>query len=253
MAFLWDAKQFNLQEYEAYLHTLADPSWVKGITLHHTWKPTQSQWLGMRSMAALARYYQYQVVNPDGSKGWPAGPQLFLCLGAPNPADDGIFQGTPVNRPGVHAGACNKDHIGIEVVGDFDHAKYSTALSELVTSVIASTCRWAGLAATQVIGHRDCGSPKTCPGSAIIMSDVQKLVLAKLDDGIWDLWGTAYPLPPEQRGFGIPQAWVTKAIQLGPAISWPTYYADEEAVQLFKGGLVVYRAGSGRVHLYTEL
>jgi len=32
------------------------PSWVVGLTLHHTWKPTVDQWRGERSMAALGRF-----------------------------------------------------------------------------------------------------------------------------------------------------------------------------------------------------
>lgn len=62
---------------------------------------------------------------------------------------------------------------------------------------------------------------------------------------IWALWGTAYPLPPEQRGWGIPQLWAENARWLGEARSEPIYRIPDAqdghnrfVVQLFRGGFI---------------
>lgn len=62
---------------------------------------------------------------------------------------------------------------------------------------------------------------------------------------IWSLWGNAYPLPPEQRGWGIPQLWAENAKWLGEARSEPIYRIPDAqdghnrfVVQLFQGGAI---------------
>jgi hypothetical protein len=154
--------------------------WVGGAVIHHTWRPTPVQWRGIASMESLKRFYI--------AKGWTAGPHLFICAGAPNPADDGIFQLTPLNLRGVHAGVCNPTTWGIEVVGDYDKAPWSDATSDLVTHAVRALFDWRELDTTPrtLKGHRDCNSPKTCPGSAINLDYVRRQVLA-LDD-----WGYRY-------------------------------------------------------------
>ena len=61
----------------------------------------------------------------------------------------------------------------------------------------------------------------------------------------WSLWGTAYPLPPEQRGWGIPQLWVQNARWLKEARSNPLYAVMDPhdghnrfVVQAFQGGAI---------------
>jgi hypothetical protein len=62
---------------------------------------------------------------------------------------------------------------------------------------------------------------------------------------IWVLWGTAYPLPPEQRPWGIPQLWAENARWLKEARSNPMYAIMDEhdghnrfVVQAFQGGAI---------------
>lgn len=61
----------------------------------------------------------------------------------------------------------------------------------------------------------------------------------------WSLWGTAYPLPPEQRPWGIPQLWAENARWLKEARSNPMYAVMDEhdghnrfVVQAFQGGAI---------------
>lgn len=126
--------------------------WIDGATLHHTYRPTIAQWRGYASMIGMRDFYI--------AKGWTAGPHLYL-------APDGIWQLTPLDQEGVHAGVCNRTRWGLEVVGDFDAAPWPPALADLVYGSLAALFRWRGLAPDALNGHRDCNSPKTCPGTAI--------------------------------------------------------------------------------------
>lgn len=140
--------------------------WTQKIVLHHTVKPTPAQWRGYHSMANLARYYR-------DTMRWPSGPHLFVCHGAPNPADNGIWQLTPLNAQGTHAGVCNRDGIGIEVVGRYDDAPWPPVTRQLVLATVRALLTWRGLPVSAVVGHRDCGSRKSCPGRAIDLDAVR--------------------------------------------------------------------------------
>jgi hypothetical protein len=165
MAFAWQTRQLsNPGMFELYLRSLGKaPSWLSGITIHHTAIPTLAQWNGAASMAALARYYR------DDLK-WPAGPQGFIT-------DKDIWQGTPFYVRGVHAGRCNSYRIGLEVVGFYDDVGWSDGTRFNVVGVCAALCRWANIPYTSIVGHRDCmPNQKTCPGRAINMAEVREWV-----------------------------------------------------------------------------
>lgn len=140
-------------------------AWVAGLTIHHTIIPTAAQWRGHATMEGLKTFYS--------DKGWDAGPHLFI-------APDGIWQLTPLNEPGIHAGRCNADHWGIEVCGNYDAAPWPPALAELVYGTLAALFRWRGLSADALNGHRDCNSPKTCPGRAIQLPAVRAELAKRL-------------------------------------------------------------------------
>lgn len=57
----------------------------------------------------------------------------------------------------------------------------------------------------------------------------------------WDAWGLEYPLPVEQRGWGIPRAWMA-AGGLGRALSHPIYHrgGTGHAVQWFEHGSIFW-------------
>lgn len=157
-------------------HSPSVCSWVKNIVIHHTWKPVPSQWNGTASMNALQRYYT--------SLGWNAGPHLFICTGSKHPSTDGIFQLTPLNIKGIHANRCNPYSIGIEVVGNYDTQFWSDSTAKFVYETIAHLLQWTNLPVSSVIGHRDCGSPKTCPGKAISL-DFVRLQVEKTQRGLY--------------------------------------------------------------------
>lgn len=146
-------------------------SWWQRIVLHHTVAPTLAQWRGRRSMEALQRYYT--------GLGWDSGPHLFIAVGSPRAADDGIWQLTALSERGIHANRCNPYSVGIEVVGWYDRAAWSMPMRSMVYDVLVQLQRWQRRPIT-IIGHRDCGSPKTCPGRAIdldvVRADVSRML-----------------------------------------------------------------------------
>ncbi len=173
--FSWDIRHYlTLLDYRAALFPFAVPAWVSGVTIHHTVSPAPAQWLGRRSMEALGRFYR--------AKGWNAGPHLFYCQGAPNPNDNGLWAGTPLASPGIHAQKCNADHVGLEVVGFFDSAPWTISLREQIYDLVTTLLHWMGRTEANVQGHRECGSTKTCPGSAISMPIVRRDIRDRLFD-----------------------------------------------------------------------
>lgn len=167
-SFAWEPTYYPSRlEFQAALLPFAVPSWIEGVTLHHTVVPTQDSWRGMATMRAMGRYYQ--------RLGWNAGPHLYL-------APDGIYAGTPLSHPGVHAGPCNAHMVGLEVVGFFDKVGYDIGLSERVYALLVVLLHWMGKDERAVKGHRECKSPKTCPGNAIDMGLVRTQLRERLFD-----------------------------------------------------------------------
>lgn len=164
MSFISDIRQFvTPAAFAAYLATLPMPNWPdehapSGSTVHNTYRPTPAQWVGLASMQGMIKTYT--------GKGWDRGPHLYLCVGAPNPAHDGLFVMTPLGIPGVHAGDCNAHRFGLELVGDFHAMKPSQAQQGLLLSCLTLLHRWAHLG-PDIVAHRDCMAGRTCPGDAL--------------------------------------------------------------------------------------
>ena len=159
--FAWDGRHLkDVAAFEAYLATLPPPTWARGATIHHTYSPTVEQWRGEKTFTGIKRYYEGDVKNPDGSRGWPAGPHVFN-------APDGIWIGTPPTTKGVHAGIYNSIFWGIETVGNYDKGPFTPFLKEQLYGIVVALFRWKGITTVSldtVRGHRECNSPKSCPG-----------------------------------------------------------------------------------------
>lgn len=179
MNFRCDIRQWKTaKEFEQHLFSY-DPSiasWAKGIVIHHTYKPEEKHWQGLKTMNGLKAYYE--------SLGWSAGPHLFIACHSPNPEDNGIFQLTALNEPGIHATVANSWTWGIEVVGYFDYKHWSEEQEQLVTSVATTLMAWRKLSVYDsiynrrgaIIGHREVPSNKTCPGVQIDMNTFRNSV-----------------------------------------------------------------------------
>lgn len=147
----------DVATFAAWLATLPPPEWAPvGTTYHNTFVPTLAQWRGLASMHSMQAHYE--------TLGWSSGPHVFLALGSPTPANDGIFVMTPPSSPGTHSPSCNGKRYGAELVGDYG-AKAPTVLQQqLLIDATAALHRYAGIGAV-LNAHRDC-DPRTCPGDA---------------------------------------------------------------------------------------
>ena len=157
------------------------------LVVHHTWKPTKSDWRGESTLEGIERYYE--------GKGWSAGPHLFI-------AEDGIWLFTPMNEVGIHAGEGNAtwtrlghEHtgfhgpvgaklksysLGIEVVGDYDLEKWSGETLKNALGVIKILMSLLSIPTESLYFHRDFPSAKkSCPGLAIqkdwLVAELSKL------------------------------------------------------------------------------
>lgn len=65
----------------------------------------------------------------------------------------------------------------------------------------------------------------------------------------WHAWGTDYPLPVDQRGWGIPQCWLRNA-WLGEARSFEVYADEWTSIQTFESGFIVYEKQTGNATAY---
>lgn len=178
----------TLDEFIAHLASVPRPDWCQGITDHNTYIPNERQWQGLASMNSMIKTYKAKAPP------WSAGPHLYLAAEAPNPADVGIWQMTPLAHVGVHAGACNKDHLGIENVGDFEARPPSATQWALCIAVNVAICRAWRLPPPHVLVHRECMPGRTCPGRFFdankLRADIQAALLV--------------PPPGQYRAVGVP-------------------------------------------------
>lgn len=155
----------TLSAFTAYLQGVPRPSWCAGITNHNTYIPNELQWRGLASMQSMQATYI--------SKGWSAGPHLYLCAEAPNPADTGIWQMTPLAHPGIHAGACNAAHLGVENCGDFNARPPSPAQLTLLLAINRAILERWGMPPETVNVHNECMPGRTCPGKYLTGTQIR--------------------------------------------------------------------------------
>lgn len=110
----------------------------------------------------------------------------------------------------------------------------------------------------QVVGHKDIALPghgTACPGPRwndwrpILLTAVGRL---RGEGDIWAQWGDDFPLPVDQRGWGIPQLWKEHVVELGEARSYEDPLDQWTAVQSFQGGTVTYEHLTGKAHLWKR-
>lgn len=171
----------NADEFRTHLakHSPSVAEWATGVVVHHTWRPEVGQWKGQTTFDGIVNYYKAKRPR------WTAAPHLFLVTGSPDPKNDGIWQMTPLNARGVHAGAWNSTHWGIEVVGNYDAQPWSAPTKALLYDAILILFAWRNIQVNpqSVIGHRETGSSKSCPGKLINMNTVRTELFIKQNGG----------------------------------------------------------------------
>jgi hypothetical protein len=158
---------------------------IDAVHLHHTWRPTRSQFKGLATIEAMRNYH----VN---TKGWRDIAQHLTI-------DPHGFLWTGRNwnlPPASQAGRNGTSKIGpfmIEIVGDFDLGRdvLDGEQRSAVVSVTAALLSTFGLDTAAVLFHRELGSPKSCPGTGV---DKAKL-LKEIEES-----ASAVPREAKRRG-----------------------------------------------------
>ncbi len=156
-----------------YLADLGEaPSWLRKISLHHTWAPDEYQWTGRRSLEGIVRYW-------NGELGWTRYPQLVI---APVPGDVEldwrVFVVQDPREWGIGVRGRNRDSLHIEHVLNGDKRAMPAACVRASAFVVEALRAWSGVpvewcdphvdAARGLFFHRDRrDAGKTCPGTRV--------------------------------------------------------------------------------------
>ncbi len=174
-----------------------------------------------------------------------------------------IFQLVDDTKVAWHAGKAKWDgttdvngvSLGIELVNLNDgRDPYEPAQIAALTWLVEFKGHQYGVTLDNIVRHLDCAVPqgrKTDP-AGFPWATWKKTLTIGSDESIWALWGSIFPLYPDARHFGIPQAWFKKAALLGEARSNPIY-ADDLVLQVFQRGCVMYRDGKSKIVFDTEI
>jgi len=158
---------------------------INAVHLHHTWKPDAALFdslqrrLGSATAAGAELCARMRRVHVE-ERGWHDIAQHVTA----DPAGV-LWTGRRWSVPPASSkGANGNGSVGplmIEMIGDFDDGRESptdaqrTAVLELVASIQVAF----DLAPSTLLFHRDLGSPKSCPGSQLDVSDWRQQVAAR--------------------------------------------------------------------------
>jgi hypothetical protein len=204
----------TIAAFAAHLQGVPRPKWCTGLTNHNTYIPNEKQWRGMASMLSMKQTYI--------GKGWSAGPHLYLAADAPNPADRGIWQMTPLGNQGVHAGACNTNRLGVENVGDFDARPPTDDQYTLLITVNLLILQAWGLSPSSVNVHRDCIPGRTCPGKYLTSEQI-RIDLSKPPPPITKRYQVKPVMISQRQEGGAPYAGV---LQPGDIVTVDKWYTN---------------------------
>lgn len=95
--------------------------------------------------------------------------------------DNGQVQaGRPETVCGAHALGWNDRSLGVAFAGNHDRYPWSPAAEQSGIDLLARLCLKHGLSASAVIGHRETGAKKSCPGAHVDMDAVRRLVATRM-------------------------------------------------------------------------
>lgn len=149
-----------------------------------------------------------------------------------------------------YAGAINKATLGFELENRQNGEPYPDAqLLAMGWQIVDWRRRWGRL---PVVRHADIDPTRRRDPVGLSVAEIERWAdsaEARMGN-TWDAWGTRYPLPVEQRTFGIPALWKDNASWLGAALSDEIPLADGRiSLRVFQGGLIYYEQATGRCTL----
>lgn len=170
----WVGSGFTPADFIGYVAAQRWNAWRPSLlVVHNTAIPTFARWHtqpGSRWMESFIHYYR-------DDQGWSGGPHCFI-------ADDVIWIGTPLTKPGVHSPSWNGISLGLEMVGDYDHEPLSPAVWQNTASAVATLVDALGLPVSPdtIRFHKEdpLTTHKGCPGRGVHKDELLAAVRAKL-------------------------------------------------------------------------
>lgn len=153
-------KRIDLDEFEALLDKFNFRRRINAVHMHHTWKPTRSQFKGHDTIVAIWQFHT--VVNKwrDIAQHLTIDPEGAIWLGRD-------WNLAPASASG-HNGNEQAGPFMFETVGNFDtgHDLLDGAQRQTVLGVIARVQKRFGLSPETLVFH-NAMAPKTCPGTGV--------------------------------------------------------------------------------------
>lgn len=152
-----------------------------------------------------------------------------------------VYQGSRVNRATIG--------IELESLQRGTPDDYTPAQLDALGGLIADIRQRRG--ALPILRHADIDPTRRRDPVGLSVAQIEQYVTRATTGPLADpflAWGQQFPLPPEQRAWGIPQAWLAQRALLGAARS-PEIDLGQRAraaVQVFEGGAIVYFRDSGQ-------
>jgi hypothetical protein len=154
---------------------------ITAVHLHHTWRPTRSQFKGLATVEAMRNFHVNTNGWSDIAQHLTIDPQGFSWTGR-------NWNLPPASQAGRN-GTREQGPFMIEIVGDFDIGRdlLDGAQRQAVVQVVASILHVCDIRTGDIHFHRELGSPKTCPGTGVDKA----VLLAEIEGAIGRLGGRA--------------------------------------------------------------
>ena len=148
---------------------------IDAVHLHHTWRPTQSQFKGQATIEGMRAFHMNTNGWDDIAQHLTIDPQGFSWTGR-------NWNLPPASQPGKNGTGASGPFM-IEIVGDFDtgHDVLDGAQRLAVIDVVAAILGIWRLSPADIFFHNELGSSKTCPGTSVIKKELSREIQIALD------------------------------------------------------------------------
>ncbi|MGI6225677.1 MAG: peptidoglycan recognition family protein [Peptococcales bacterium] len=145
---------YTIETIKPFLFSFAFTRKISAIHIHHTYKPTKTDYVGEKTIYGMWEYH-------TKTNGWSDIGQHFSV------APDGtIWDGRDLNRDPASIENYNKGAISIEIIGNFDVEILKGPQKKAVIELVKTLLKVCDLGKEAIIFHREY-STKTCPGRNI--------------------------------------------------------------------------------------
>ncbi|MEA3400654.1 MAG: peptidoglycan recognition family protein [Armatimonadota bacterium] len=157
-------REVSMEQFGAHLREVQVGRRIDEVIVHHTWRPSASDYRGIETVRAVRRYH-------TGVRGWSDN-GYHVMIGP----DGSIFLCRPLHRSGAHTAGRNAHSVGVSFIANFDHDD-PEHYQGLTTGheVVAALLERFDLGTAAIRFHREF-APKTCPGLKLGLSAFREAV-----------------------------------------------------------------------------